>query len=1343
MSQPVGLTDSRIVMAEQSNHDVVNQTLSGGDPSPSDVPASTADKTPVGGDAGETKDTATTIRAETGTNAQQGEYQTGAAAESSGQHGKGEDSEQMPSDTSKYAPVPVAARALEMNGVTSGSDIGEDTASQGGSESDASRAESKLHARAGSKKPTSFKPVTFAKFSVPKAPGTPPISKPSEKAPSSTLTTPLGTPQQTSRPRLVVKSTSSLRDSLSKSGMSASKAGGSGPGPNQVWNKNRPVQQTPPKHLTDEELKQQYGIHMTSRIQEDGAGTESKWADIDDDEDDWAPETIEWTDGTKTNLTHPEPPTTAPIPSQEKAVADFQKDFPLVEQAAPPKEPPKPVPNIPKTITSVGPNPTVLRLGANAERQAKSAGIIAKGPNDKSPLLSTSPAPPPAKSPWAPLPPVEKVSPVMPSMQVQPPMRVPVREPHVADGLTGALPPKEIAADDFNRSWREMQSGTRELYNSRSGRYEPAPDTRKGPWRAEQTFRTPSVLQRPAQGDQTGPAEPSAAFQTHRSSGQDGVHWTRRRTSSNVSGGSGSFGRRMSVGRPDVVHKAFESRRGSQVNGMPDSSVFIREASKDILYREISPDRRGAGPYSARGPTHVQDKTITASAEVSQAADEQTTVPQAPQEDPVAMQERIMKEKRMEARQRRLDQEKEEEAAKRERIRQKLEALGPPPEKPKSLRRESVDTGKNEANAQQATAHVLHSPPKPPVPEPSGEPKQYGMMKVHHPDTVKKLVERERATEKTVATAGVRRTSSPAREPKQEAPLPNGTQQSNNIPAPSSDQLPDAKIDEQNPQWRGNINPPSSYLPWSPNPKFVNTAPPIANPWKPLSSDKTLGNGIFEQGLGGFPARDISLRSHLGLDQPPIAPAQTFSAPARSPQETTSISPLPSPEVRHVPYEVINPIGRPGPIGPPSSQHTQHRQHENRGTGTAAWNNFHAVASKREAEENDKIRHEMSAIPQGPSSLQVTFNETWRQVRTGDQAGQRQVVGISRSNENNAPLANPLPGLDHPVGNLPFADTHARPLGSVPVRSSRFFPQATETPRKPMADEAEYYRSPSPPPPEEMSSHPVYTGDCNRPLVHLPAPKPIVKLPPKIVAPPPPPPTFASMVAAPPRTGPQHGTTATSWQEKINTLFGKKTVPEKKNALAVTSATKEPLDVQLHIAAVSVSLPFNVELTVGDGEITAKQVEEAEEMFEDREAGSLPVVRVPTHAPPAAWQAALPPTQSKLRAKNLKSMQIHSIEPFSVGFHDRDPSGYTRATIRLPGAIVAKTVSLPKKLGTPNSRPRNSTTYKPRKNTKPRETPGGSVSKKPTSAQQTNGGSSPRRQSRNASWGPRTFSGSH
>jgi hypothetical protein len=46
------LTDSKIVMAEQSSHDVVNQTRSGGELSPSDVLASKPDNYTAGGDVG-------------------------------------------------------------------------------------------------------------------------------------------------------------------------------------------------------------------------------------------------------------------------------------------------------------------------------------------------------------------------------------------------------------------------------------------------------------------------------------------------------------------------------------------------------------------------------------------------------------------------------------------------------------------------------------------------------------------------------------------------------------------------------------------------------------------------------------------------------------------------------------------------------------------------------------------------------------------------------------------------------------------------------------------------------------------------------------------------------------------------------------------------------------------------------------------------------------------------------------------------------------------------------------------------------------------------------------------
>lgn len=76
----------------------------------------------------------------------------------------------------------MATRALELNGVTSTSDGGEDTGSLGGSESDTSRTDGKHHVRASSvKKPTTFKPVSFTKFSVPKAPGSAPPSKTGDK----------------------------------------------------------------------------------------------------------------------------------------------------------------------------------------------------------------------------------------------------------------------------------------------------------------------------------------------------------------------------------------------------------------------------------------------------------------------------------------------------------------------------------------------------------------------------------------------------------------------------------------------------------------------------------------------------------------------------------------------------------------------------------------------------------------------------------------------------------------------------------------------------------------------------------------------------------------------------------------------------------------------------------------------------------------------------------------------------------------------------------------------------------------------------------------------------------
>lgn len=1085
---------------------------------------------------------------------------------------------------------------------------------------------------------------------------------------------------------------------------------------------------------------------MTSRIQEDG-GTEAKWADIDDDEEDWAPDTIEWNDGTKITLTsHAESSTTTD---------QGQKSSKDTKDAIPTLEPPSAIETTTKTVTtksttSVGPNATVLRLGANAERQARNALAASKGPNEKPTLTSKSPAPVPSKSPWAPLPPVDKVSPINPPVQSQSSSRFMRRESHVQEAVNGP-PAKEIAADDFNRSWREGQSNIhRELYNSHSGRYEPVPDTRRGSIRNDQPFRAPSLLQRPSHHEQLGPAEPSAAFQTHRTSGQETSHWNRRRTSSNVSGGSGSFGRRMSIGRSDGIPKPGDTRRGSQVNGGPERSV----SPQDMARRGVSPGQQGAGPWRARTPTNMSYAPPGASpqATASSTSEQPAAVAQIPEEDPVVMQQRIMKEKTLEARQRRKEQEEREEAERRERIRLKLEALGPPPsekEKPKVQDSSSAAKAPGKETAP-VTAPTTQSPPKPPVPEPTGEPKQYGMMKVHHPDTVKKLVAAsERASDKSTSAPHGRRLPSPAREPKADLSKPNGLRQPNDLPLVQPvGAHREAVTDEKGPQWRSNLNP------WASGPKIGGHTSTDPNPWKPLSSDKTLGNGTFDRNLPGFSARELPLRGHLNLsDQQSIRspPTNNDRIPAPQPfpgspgiaQDSSPISPLPEP---------VNLIARPGPIAPPSSQPGQ-RQHEPPRTGeTAAWHNFHNVAAKREAEESERFHRELAAMrDDGSSSITVNFNETWRQVRTGDNVGQRQVVGVTRTTDSAAPLA-PLHSFDPAVGSLPFAEHHSRPFNNAAGRGSRFFPQQAEQAKHHVALDRGFSRSPSPPPPEEVSSHPVYIGNTDRPLVHLPTPKPVVKLPPRPAAASRPP-TFASMVASTPpvRVVPQPIASTTSWQDRFNGLFGKKPSTEKKQVLAVASATKEPLDVQSQPTPAAVSLPQYVEsdLLRDAGKVTSKEVEEEEAIFEDREAGSLPVVRVPNMAPPAAWRAALPPSSSRLRSKYLKPMQVHSIEPYSFGFHDKDRSGNLHVTIHLPGSDNTKSVTLPRKAGNHGPRQRGASGFKPRKNTKNSREGSNShnhnqnYKKSNSSASGSAAGSSPRAPFGNASWGSPAFAVAH
>ncbi|KAM5445658.1 hypothetical protein MaudCBS49596_007304 [Microsporum audouinii] len=1304
-------------MAEQSSNDVVNQTRSGGDLSPSDVPASKPDNLTAGGDRGDvqTSDNNSTPKV----NAEPSQEISSGNPSSTEANGAGADNND-------------AEASLSPN-------VGDGS---GGSDTDASRpdarsnADGAQHSRTSSvKRPASFKPVSFAKFSVTKPSGSNGNNKSTpEKAPFLASTPPSSTSTPlSSRPRLVAKSGSGLRDSSPRTSTAGNKNVSGAPDANLVWNKNRhlytAVQPPPTKHLTDEELKQQYGIHMTSRIQTDNNEKEAKWADIDDDEDDWAPETIEWNDGTKITLTHTEG--TAPG-SQENSgptinSADQKRQPSPVSNAPPAREAPRLL--LSKPSSSLGSNATILKVGASAEKQqSKQGSDLSKSTNDKSTLSSKGPAA--VRSPWAPLPPVEKASPLAlnPPAQSQAPPRFNHTElprPNAAS----APPTKEIAADDFNRSWRDRQpAAPRELYNSQSGRYEPVSDNRHGSLRNDKSmkndghFRPASLLQRSMHNEQPGPAEPSPAFQTHRSP-TEGSSWGRRRTSSNVSGGSGGFARRMSLSRPDLPFKG----------GPPSTGTLERSASPNARQLQNGPIAPSLGSPSQQshrsldhGPPnyHQPSPNSQGNAPLPGTAEGPTSQLPTMVEDPVAMQQRIMREKREMARQRRLEQEAKEEAAKQERIRIKLQSMGVPPNElpgAKSAIQSSTAETKRSAGPPATTATTMASPPKPPVPELTGEPKQYGMMKVHHPESVKKLVaSSEKAPEKFQQAGNQAQSQQLSPSHKQSrpeaSPTVNGSKPAQEAQAKTSQSTYGPQPEERPPNWKYSVPSTSTYT-W-PSSKGHTAA--LGALWGPPTNDKALGNGTFDRNLASFPSDLSSLglteQQHI-YPQPgqegaemPDGISRPLPPPSKAIQDNGKpLSPLSSPD--HVRTDLMGdnpkPIAPPGPIAPPSysqGQRWQHDRQPHRNQETAAWSNFHLVARKSEMEENERFHQDLKALREEEArtgispSLQTTFNETWRQVETGEHSGNRNIIGVvSKASDNKDTQPSPFHQIDS-VGGLSFSDKQ-KVVPPPPARGSRFFPQGAE-PKRPSNQESTSPRSQSPPPPEEVSSHPVFTGDSQRPLVHLPNPKPRVKLPPGALAVPSPPPrppapaTFAAMVASPPpaRAPPQPIASTTSWQDRFNGLFGKKTsqpAQRKSSSLAVASATKEPLDVVSSVSSAAVSFPQHDEkqkIIDYSDKVTTKEVEEEEAIFEDREAGSLPVVKVPDMAPRAAWHPA--PKQSRFRAKYQKPVLSQSIDPFLMAGIERDSNGEVVVIIRPPGKDL-KTITLPKRGGSSSAKIRS------------------------------------------------------
>ncbi|KAF9739563.1 hypothetical protein PMIN04_010777 [Paraphaeosphaeria minitans] len=1209
---PAATTDLHIVMAEQITRDVVKEAQSVGGPAPIDDTASTTNDSAGNGEvpsgpnprdsspSDEPTTTNATNPAKTANAARPSVSADGGIDNASAETPDHQVILDMPSNEKKEPLVNGDASessATESQNALGEGSVGSDTdISRPGSVDPAKQPGGHLRTNSSVKKPAAFKSVSVTKNFLAKSAVAAPVARPGDKGPSSSSVA--ASTVQTARPRLVAKSGGSNAPRT----LGKLNGAGSGPDASKVWNKNQPIPPAPPKQFTDEELKQQYGIHLATRLQADDGGKEAKWADIDDDEDDWAPETVQWMDGTKSTVAAENQP---PPPDDTKSVPKIEASLAIVAPAPAIMPTPTPAPT-PSSSTQrsglTGGTKTILKPGASAQASAAKP----KGQLEKPTLVAKPSSAAPVKSPWAQLPPVEKASPIqMNSPAQQPPPRY-SRDSYGYDDMTPSHAlAKEIAPDDFNRAWRD-ERGHRELFNSHSGRYEPVGEMRRGSVRDNSYRQQPSVLQRPLQD---GPAEPSAAFQTSRTSA-DGPGWGRRRNSSNVSGGSG---RRMSFDRrgPDLppVPMNLQRRDSQSINGL--------DAGASGAPQQALPSK--TGPTDQPPPIEPANLTQITSPNVAHvqplsplesAASHDAGTPGAPSQiqNLVEVQERLLH-SNIEAirsrKQKEKEQEEKEEAERKERLRKRLEALGFTDDA-KSKAKEPSPSRAPQKSPQKGKAvpAPVQSPPKPPVPTSEGEVAQYGMMKVHQAQPVRKPVSTEPASKPGAPKSSpspmkaqtevqplplLAQSISPANEYSRESdsskPRPDHTQTQAQQVRPAG--ATDDKVG-QPPQgpWSSKL-PPQRPVGWGSSGSSV---------WgPPQARDRALGNGTFGQQVAAPPQSNAAT---IGLPSLNSIPPQSQAAPV-PPFAQQNMYPQAVPALTQG-----SGVSKPGPIAPPPAD--------------KGWGNFQAHIRQDDIDIRAKAERERERVGTDfRPELRETFKdqkgntETIMHVRVGGIDPKASQPTITPESKHETLLAH----------EAPISQSASHQPATQGGRSSRFFP------KPPPASKQE-----SPPPPE-TESHPAFSGDISHPVVRMPKPSPRVRLPPTALGP-----TAhaETPVSMPPRgrlgIGARPLALTQEWQARFNSLLDKTpaagpgsapiTRPSpsvqaplnsRPGSLAIAPSSKAPLEVREMSASATVSLPVstNRRSLIKDGSSDVTTREGAEDLLEDREFGSLPTVKVP------------------------------------------------------------------------------------------------------------------------------------
>ncbi len=984
-----------------------------------------------------------------------------------------------------------------------------------------------------------------------------------------------------------------------------------------------------------------------------------------------------------------------------------------------------------KPTTTAGPNATVLKPRSAA--LPKPGGLVLKTPSEKPTLVSKPATTAPVRSPWASLPPVDKVAPI----EINPPVQAPSSRPqqngaYGANSMAPPAPPAvEIAADDFTRTRRDTQNGhVGQLFNANSGEYEPAQHSgrRASVWK-DQSGKTLSLLQRGSANESQRPAEPSAAFQT-RHNQQDSSTWQRR--NSNVSGESGLLGRKMSISKGSDGRQDRRESQQSQVMQSPTTSSFGHAPTQSatqspaLQHSQLSQDGRSAAgsPYQNRtGPPDQNNMR-----------------------DDVAAQKQLMKEKRELAIKRRKEEEEREEAAKKERIRKKMEALGleplderkesakevqsktiekrPTPQQELEVNQEAVrETPQAASPLTELSATAAKSPPKPPAPKATGAPQQYGMMKVHGtPNNVAPQGNERLSIERTKSQPPSQKISPPGLETKTETvdhitpPLVNGvtTQESTDSLVQESSDLPTQNhIREPRQPWNNPQRDPNSYMGWNSQNTTRDPNSVSNSVWGAPTQSRALGNGTFDRTIQRPQSRQQDQYPSPALA--PIGPPKHLqhSKDLREPSKMHDTGLFPAGEDSQTipsfpPSEAPAGTGRSASgnqvVSPPHlAPGAQHRprgaefarpsQEVDRKATLAAWGNFQATSAREDAEKNKQIalQNEARFAEEARTGIRyepqlAIMNETWRQVKVDPEGVRRSIVGVSRAQNTHG--AGPSP---HAIGDAqgpPFvSSTNVASTTPIPgaARGSRFFPTMSRSihPYHTPAPFAPGYRRGSSPPPPDSVFHPAFSRDHPRPVVHLPLvnPKPKVRLPPATVTP------LQSPNLALAEVQPVHLKASSqplvnnpSWQDRFNGLLGvKKSSPEKRVAQIVGfSATKEPFDLpRMHVPA-SVSLPPKSEQQVGSGILTAsKNLEDQEALFDEPESGSLPVVLLPKRASAGAWGTSKSFKRGPSKPfRSSKEVEAASKELFAPT--DIISEGALLVFVKVLGMSVSKSKAMPR-----------------------------------------------------------------